>query len=644
MTNTPRLGLNRFEPGDKPWDHADLVDWVDEHGIDSGTLADRPASGEYDDELYLALDQRILWRWDADANDWAAVAGLGSEGDPLPESLWSADRIIALGSDGSLMSEQDGKVIGEIDAEDVAGLVGVNLSETGEVIGVYGETESDEGYGLYTPDDAHVGGTVEADEADVGTVNTERAEFNKVHASEGPDAVTETLEYGDTLVQGDGEFEWAKPVEVPSNTTLKFEDTVTIVPAETLEYATLYHDAHVTDVSCFVTNKNGEHGDFNIKVIGGEFDWKDSNPNDAHTGAVFIQNSRNCTVRGMDVRNMNNESETNDVRHHAGVFSDTTDCFFIDCFAEDLGREGWTMRGVVEGVNFIRCEANNPDSTGGASGTHGFHSAGWPGTSGGGFNRFYAERCITDNNIYLHNGTNSPLDGKNNQVINCEADEVATSESLRSLQIIGGRVDEINFGGNDGDEIDYLYIGDGLEQNKGADSNQVRGPITIHRLVFEGVRVRKEFAIDLDTSSPGATIDHLFMKDVELDVTGGWSRSGLVWVRDNSDISKCTIKNSSIDGYDDTAGGFRVDGTIDDAVYRNNTHRGSDIQLRVSDTGTINRVDHLNNDGIDDARDDEPTDPHEGQVYLDDGTNRADSSIGYRYFNGTSWEDIADTS
>ncbi|ELY52946.1 right-handed parallel beta-helix repeat-containing protein [Natronolimnohabitans innermongolicus] len=80
---TPRLDLGTFEPGDE-WDHTDTVEAVDEHAIVRGPIADRPASGEYDDELYHATDQGITWRWDDASGDWVHFGGTGSADQPVP--------------------------------------------------------------------------------------------------------------------------------------------------------------------------------------------------------------------------------------------------------------------------------------------------------------------------------------------------------------------------------------------------------------------------------------------------------------------------------------------------------------------------------------------------------------------------------
>lgn len=84
---TDRLDLNRYGAGDSNWSHSDTVETVDELAIERGAIADRPTSGNYDDELYLATDQQILYRWNETATDWI-VEGVGSETDPLPK-IWT---------------------------------------------------------------------------------------------------------------------------------------------------------------------------------------------------------------------------------------------------------------------------------------------------------------------------------------------------------------------------------------------------------------------------------------------------------------------------------------------------------------------------------------------------------------------------
>lgn len=84
-TPTERRGYQRPPIGDDwagAWD--DLVEDSDELAIERGPIADRPSTGAYDDALYLAVDQRTLWRWDAAASDWEAVSGLGTASDPVP--------------------------------------------------------------------------------------------------------------------------------------------------------------------------------------------------------------------------------------------------------------------------------------------------------------------------------------------------------------------------------------------------------------------------------------------------------------------------------------------------------------------------------------------------------------------------------
>ncbi|ELY92276.1 glycosyl hydrolase family 28-related protein [Natrialba taiwanensis] len=80
---TPRLGLGTYEAGES-WDHTDTVEAVDEQAIVRGPIADRPATGEYDDELFHATDQGITWRWDAASDDWVYFSGQGCSEQPVP--------------------------------------------------------------------------------------------------------------------------------------------------------------------------------------------------------------------------------------------------------------------------------------------------------------------------------------------------------------------------------------------------------------------------------------------------------------------------------------------------------------------------------------------------------------------------------
>ncbi|NHN58559.1 MULTISPECIES: hypothetical protein [Halorussus] len=102
VQKTPRLNLYDYEQGDTNWDHSDLVNAVDEQAIERGPIANRPSSGDYDDELYYATNQRIMWRWDSSASGWIVAGGTGTTSKPLPEQhvqRFNADQL-SIGSDG----------------------------------------------------------------------------------------------------------------------------------------------------------------------------------------------------------------------------------------------------------------------------------------------------------------------------------------------------------------------------------------------------------------------------------------------------------------------------------------------------------------------------------------------------------------
>lgn len=129
---TPRFGLNTYEKGDSNWTHTDVVEFVDEHAIDSGPIAERPDTGAYDDAFYFAVDQALLWRWDADESDWRAVGGRGSEDSPLPGTVYR--ETIRTGRLGSvpLVSPDDDDLQAVIDAVKAATGGGLVFLEAGQ--------------------------------------------------------------------------------------------------------------------------------------------------------------------------------------------------------------------------------------------------------------------------------------------------------------------------------------------------------------------------------------------------------------------------------------------------------------------------------------------------------------------------------
>jgi hypothetical protein len=82
---TDRFSLNTYAQGDDAWDHTDTVQQLDELGVDSGTVSERPASGTYDNELFYATDHLTLYQWDQSNTEWDAVGGLGTDSNPLPQ-------------------------------------------------------------------------------------------------------------------------------------------------------------------------------------------------------------------------------------------------------------------------------------------------------------------------------------------------------------------------------------------------------------------------------------------------------------------------------------------------------------------------------------------------------------------------------
>ena len=99
--NTPRLNLGTYAQGDEDWSHNDTVEALDELAIDRGPSSSRPTSGDYDHQMFYDLDQRILWRWDAESSDWNAAGGLGADVENFSTS-GAADTVPVSQGDGTL--------------------------------------------------------------------------------------------------------------------------------------------------------------------------------------------------------------------------------------------------------------------------------------------------------------------------------------------------------------------------------------------------------------------------------------------------------------------------------------------------------------------------------------------------------------
>jgi hypothetical protein len=90
------------------------------------------------------------------------------------------------------------KVLGELAAHDGTGVLGHNTAASGTAVGVQGVTDSASGYGLYTPDDARVGGELVVDLSLVGSaiVGSNNIAAGAVTSSELADGTIGTADLG----------------------------------------------------------------------------------------------------------------------------------------------------------------------------------------------------------------------------------------------------------------------------------------------------------------------------------------------------------------------------------------------------------------------------------------------------------------
>jgi hypothetical protein len=65
------------------------------------------------------------------------------------------------------MPDNNYKILGRLDEKHGSGVIGYNTASTGDAKGVEGKTESSNGYGLYTDDDAYVGDLLEVSQVSV---------------------------------------------------------------------------------------------------------------------------------------------------------------------------------------------------------------------------------------------------------------------------------------------------------------------------------------------------------------------------------------------------------------------------------------------------------------------------------------------
>lgn len=75
-SDTDRRQYQRPDIGDAwagAWD--DLVEDVDEVVVERGPVSNRPASGAYNNSLYLSVDTDELYRWNQSAGSWEVVLG-----------------------------------------------------------------------------------------------------------------------------------------------------------------------------------------------------------------------------------------------------------------------------------------------------------------------------------------------------------------------------------------------------------------------------------------------------------------------------------------------------------------------------------------------------------------------------------------
>jgi len=98
-STSTRFSLNKYSAGDKGWDHSDLVDKFDEYGIERDTVGNR-TTGNYDQQLFYATDENILYIWDDIGETWDVALRLGIDGSHTEKSSTGFGTWISVDSTG----------------------------------------------------------------------------------------------------------------------------------------------------------------------------------------------------------------------------------------------------------------------------------------------------------------------------------------------------------------------------------------------------------------------------------------------------------------------------------------------------------------------------------------------------------------
>ena len=232
--NTDRFGLNTYSQGDTSWDHTDTVQTIDELAIERGTVADRPDSGDYDDELYLATDQQILYRWDADATDWI-VEGVGSETDPLPK-VWANEidansvstEDLGITDAGTIFEQQAHIPCGwATAAENLDDVTSTDFVQAGSFIGGFDDTQRPDGATLYMRYDLRIS-------LDDGETATVRLEGNP---DSGASRITEEYQFSGTGSFVDRSSGWIEVTTSATGAPINIDRIEAKVSAGTLQFS-----------------------------------------------------------------------------------------------------------------------------------------------------------------------------------------------------------------------------------------------------------------------------------------------------------------------------------------------------------------------------------------------------------------------
>jgi len=545
------------------------------------------------------------------------------------------------------------KILGQLKDKDGAGVVGHNTAESGDAIGVEGATESDEGYGLYTEDDARVGGEMSS-----SSLSTDRIGIGPAHEHAKPEDGTKGIQQAINALPDDGGLVTLSKGVYVINNGAQYPDSAIIHGKDNVALVGQGRQTIIRTPDNYTADGDGQ------KVI--DFGGNSADDgNDDHPGfssETYVQGGliSNLAIDG----NWPNQTPIKDDPSTSGAADDghNIEITGYDCHVRNIWSYGSTGDGVEMTSHSEPAQARRNSVIGCTF-------------------RDNWEQCV-----HVHGSADTLIMGnvmdgeENNGVISLTSGDVTYSNVIILGNIIrNGNVFgvDLSAGRNNTGSANHLLFAYNIVAENGTDGVRIReesnrdvwvtnniifgnGGTGLH--LYAGRRVHicdnevaqnDDHGIWLNQAIDGTTSKPL--RDIF--VTNNWVwennqsdgvKSGIfvqikgeaaerIRITDNDVVSDGTTAlnhTSAIRWQEDSAAT-----TYADLVTQRNLVAGSDRNTEIENPSDI-PVLQLENDGADDFVSYVPfATPAAGDQYLDDGTNTGSATRGKRVYDGTAWAD-----